>query len=406
VVAGVACGVGSDAPIEDDTRIEIEGGANVTRDGTKAAARAEHRRYAVLDALRFMLALWVTIGHYEAFPLFAGVNEATPVGRFLVHAWQSIVFGTPAVIVFFVISGFCIHLPFRGDAKLNVGKYYVRRYTRILIPVAGAVCVYRLVGQRFVFWGEHSILWQSPLWSLLCEEIYYAVYPLLRRLGRAVSWRRVIPAAFVVSVAVAATHVHALSWHDFGPLGTAAILLPVWLLGCLLAEEAESLPEFGDGARWRIWMWRFGVWFASWITEMLHFKAHVPLTQTMAWFGVIAYFWVKNELAWSKRHAPWRALAWAGLWSYSLYLVHAQSEGMWYWLRIPLGPRLNWCGMILSSLVGAYVFYLVVERPSHRLARWIGSMRSTSSTRKAVVESPVDRSGTTAEPGAVSATTI
>ncbi len=59
-----------------------------------------------------MLALWVTIGHYEAFPLFAGVNEATPVGRFLVHAWQSIVFGTPAVIVFFVISGFCIHLPF------------------------------------------------------------------------------------------------------------------------------------------------------------------------------------------------------------------------------------------------------------------------------------------------------
>jgi peptidoglycan/LPS O-acetylase OafA/YrhL len=333
-------------------------------------------RYAVLDALRFVLALWVTIGHLETFPLFAGVNEATPVGRFLVHGWQSIVFGTPAVIVFFVISGFCIHLPFRGDAELKIGKYYLRRYTRILIPVAGAVCVYRFVGQRFVFWGEHSILWQSPLWSLLCEEIYYAVYPLLRRLRRAVSWKRVIPVAFAVSVGVAATHVHALSWHEFGPIGTAAILLPVWLLGWLLAEEADALPALGDDARWRIWAWRFAVWLASWITEMLHFKAHLPLTQTMAWFGVVAYFWVKNEIAYGKSHRPWRAVAWAGLWSYSLYLVHAQAADIWYWLRVPgVGPRLTWCGVILSSLVGAYAFYLVVERPSHRLARWMGRVR-------------------------------
>ena len=339
------------------------------------AKPADQRRYAVLDAMRFVLALWVTIGHYEMFPLFAGVNEATPIGRFLVRAWQSTVFGTPAVIVFFVISGFCIHLPYRGDAELNIGKYYLRRYTRILIPVAGAVCVYRFVGQRFVFWGEHSILWQSPLWSLLCEEMYYAVYPLLRRIRRVISWPRVILAAFVVSVGVAATRVHAVSWHDLGALKTAVILLPVWLLGCLLAEEVEALPALGDNAWWRIWAWRVAAWFASWVAEMLHFKAHVSLTQTMAWFGLIAYFWVRNEIAYGKRHPPSRVLAWAGLWSYSLYLVHAQATGIWSWLRVPnVGPRLTWCGVILGCLLGAYVFYLVVERPSHRLARWLGRM--------------------------------
>jgi peptidoglycan/LPS O-acetylase OafA/YrhL len=367
----------------------------------------EQRRYAVLDALRFVLALWVTIGHFETFPLFAGVNEATSVGRFLAHAWQSIVFGTPAVIVFFVISGFCIHLPYRGDAELKIGKYYVRRYTRILIPVVGAVCVYRFVGQRFVFWGEHSILWQSPLWSLLCEEIYYAVYPLLRRLRRAVSWKRVIPVTFLVSAGVAATHMHALSWHDFGPLGTATILLPVWLLGCLLAEEVEALPALGDDARWRIWAWRFAAWFASWITEMLHFKAHLPLTQTMAWFGLIAYFWVKNEIAYGKSHAPSRLLAWAGLWSYSLYLVHAQAADIWYWLRVPnAGPRLTWCGVILSSLLGAYVFYLLVERPSHRLARWIGAARSSAASSRAELEASTIGAGTGTSARIISATTI
>jgi peptidoglycan/LPS O-acetylase OafA/YrhL len=341
-------------------------------------------RYAVVDALRFVLALWVTIGHYEMFPLFAGVNEATPVGRFLVHAWRSIVFGSPAVIVFFVISGFCIHLPYRGDRKMEVGRYYLRRYTRILIPVAAAIGVYQFVGQRFVWWGEHSILWQSPLWSLLCEEIYYAVYPMLRRLRRALGWQRMILAAFAASLGVAATHFRALSWYDCGPLGAAVILLPVWLLGCSLAEEVEMLQALRADAWWRIWMWRFGVWFASWITEMLHFKAHLPLTQTMAWFGIIAYLWVKNEIVWSKTRAPSRVLAWAGLWSYSLYLVHPQTADLWYALNIQnVGPRLFWCGVILSSLAGAYAFYLVVERPSHLLARWIGTTRSGAASGNA-----------------------
>jgi peptidoglycan/LPS O-acetylase OafA/YrhL len=339
------------------------------------------QRYAVLDALRFVLALWVTIGHYDMFPLFAGVNEATPVGQFLVHAWRSVVFGSPAVIVFFVISGFCIHLPYRGNRKMEIGRYYLRRYTRILIPVAAALGVYQFVGQRFVWWGEHSILWESPLWSLLCEEIYYALYPLLRRLRRILSWQPIILVAFTVSLGIAATHFRALSWHECGPLGTAAILLPVWLLGCLLAEEVETLPALRADAWGRIWMWRFVAWFASWITEMLHFKAHLPLTQTMAWFGIIAYFWVKNEIAWSKTWAPSRVLAWAGLWSYSLYLVHAQTADLWYALNIQnVGPRLFWCGVILSSLIGAYVFYLVVERPSHRFARWIGMARSDAAS--------------------------
>ena len=118
----------------------------------ETTASSQGNRYPILDALRFVLALWVAVGHYGAFPLFAGVDTATRFGRFVTHAWQSVVFGTPAVIVFFVISGFCIHLPFRGDKKLAVGRYYLRRYTRILIPVAGALCVYRLSGAKLRFW--------------------------------------------------------------------------------------------------------------------------------------------------------------------------------------------------------------------------------------------------------------
>lgn len=326
------------------------------------------RHYPVLDALRFVLALWVTIGHSQVFPLFAGVDAATRFGRFVTHAWSSVVFGTPAVIVFFVISGFCIHLPFQGDGPFPVGRYYLRRYVRILIPVAGALCVYRAFGDKLHFWGEHSILWESPLWSLACEEIYYAAYPLLRFLRNRFGWKYLLPPIFVAAILTAATHLNAPSFQVFGPFGTALILLPVWLLGSVLAEQSATLPAITSAPR--IYAWRFLIWLGCWSAEMLHFKTRVHFPQTMIWFGVLAYFWVKNEIAYGKHHLPNRHLVAAGAWSYSLYLIHAQGMGAFWRLPLPfLGYFVSWFAALFSSFGLSYIFYILVERPSHRLAR-------------------------------------
>ncbi len=109
--------------------------------------------YPILDALRFVLALWVAVGHYRMIPLFGDVDTGTGLWHLFKRGWNTTVFGTPAVIVFFVISGFCIHLPFRGTEEIDVVRYYLRRYTRILIPVLGALVVYRLDGRQMTFWG-------------------------------------------------------------------------------------------------------------------------------------------------------------------------------------------------------------------------------------------------------------
>lgn len=333
-------------------------------------ARADTKHYRILDALRFLLAFWVAMGHSGIFPLFAGVDSTAGFGRFITRAWNSVVFGTPAVIVFFVISGFCIHLPFIGDKKLSIWRYYLRRYTRILIPVAGALCVYRLWGQRLVLLGEHSVLWESPLWSLACEEIYYAAYPLLRWARNYFGWKKFLPAAFLAGVGAGLTHPHALGWHAFGPFGTALILLPVWLLGCLLAEQGEDIPIRSSTTR--IWGWRFLAWLGCWTSEMLHFKMGVPYTQTMIWFGVLAYFWVREEIAYGKYRQPNSHLVAAGAWSYSLYLVHVQGMMVFGLSGVPnLGYSLNWVGTMLCGLGFAYLFYILVEKPSHQLARKI-----------------------------------
>jgi peptidoglycan/LPS O-acetylase OafA/YrhL len=349
------------------------------------SASNSNRHFPTLDALRFVLAFWVALGHSENFPLFAGVDVTTSFGRLITHAWQTVIFGTPAVIVFFVISGFCIHLPFLGKTQLPILRYYARRYTRILIPVAGALFIYHLMGQKLIFIGEHSILWESPLWSLACEEIYYAAYPLLRIIRTKFGWKVLLTASLAAGAVTAATHIHSVTWHDFGPFKTALILLPVWLLGCLLAEQSASLPAMNSQPR--IWLWRFLIWLGCWTSEMLHFKCGVPYTQTMIWFGVLAYFWVKNELAYGKFHPPNRQLAAAGAWSYSLYLMHAQGMSLYARLPIPfLGYILNWLLTISTSLGFSYLFYLLVERPSHSLARRI---KLTQSARVVAAETPV-----------------
>lgn len=310
------------------------------------------------------------MAHYGEPPIFAGVSTSNRFVWFLVHGWQSLVFGAPAVICFFVISGFCIHLPFRGGRNLPVGRYYARRYIRILIPVAAMIAIDRLTGGRDPILGRQSVLWTSVLWSLLCEEIYYAVYPAVRLLSKRFGWRAVTLVSFLAPAAILLSSrldQHDL-WVGMGPLRTTAALFPIWLAGCMLAEQAETLPAIESSVV--IWCWRIMAWGATWVCRELAIHAHVPYMQMMPWFGIVAYFWIRKEIAYGKQHKASMLLAFGGTWSYSLYLLHVSAMRVFENLHIPdLGAMLNWCALVAFGLAVSYGFYLVIERPSHRLAR-------------------------------------
>jgi peptidoglycan/LPS O-acetylase OafA/YrhL len=334
------------------------------------AFESRDRHYPILDALRFVLAFWVAVGHFGAFPLFAGIDSSTRIGYATLHAWNFTVFGVPSVIVFFVISGFCIHGPFRRGESFSIARYYARRYTRILVPVTFALWIYAASGMEIHWLGEHSVLWQSVLWSLACEEIYYAAYPAIAWLRGRFGWQGLIPCSFVVSVACSAPLWRENEFQAYGPFVTALILLPVWLLGCVLAEQAETLqPKFS--AR-RIWAWRLLAWAGSCACGFLQFKAHVYWPQTMIWFGLLAFFWVREELRYSLNRAPARLLIFGGAWSYSLYLVHVPAMRFYLQLRTPnFGYSVNWLLSFGFVLAFAFLFYRAIERPSHAWARKI-----------------------------------
>jgi peptidoglycan/LPS O-acetylase OafA/YrhL len=358
------------------------------------ASSGTPRHFLILDALRFVFAFWVLMGHTGVPPVFAGADLANPVVRIIVHGYGTLVYGMTAVICFFVISGFCIHLPFRAGQKLPVGRFYARRYIRILIPVFAGIVVYRASGDYMPLYGPQSGWWNSVLWSLLCEEIYYAVYPLLLWVRRRVAWVWLLAPAIVASFTITLTHVHLVNWYAYGPILTSIVLYPVWLLGCVLAEQSDHLPEFTS--KFVLIRWRLAAWLCAWICAVLNFKGHIHFTQSMMLFGVVAFFWIRKELAFRPiGNEPGRItllLAAGGAWSYSLYMMHIPVHTLFLKLPLPsFGPLINWAvstGFILGC---SYIFYLVVERPSHRLARRVGSLEQKSA-RTAPLERTPDES--------------
>lgn len=324
-------------------------------------------RVAGLDAIRFVLAAWVMIGHVGQLP-YAESIPREPLFWLLVRGvYNNLVNGPAAVIVFFVISGFCIHFPYRDSDRVELVPYFARRHIRILVPVFVAIFLAKAAGVRLGYFTEWI------LWSLICEEIYYTIYPLLLRLRARWGWGRLIVVAYIGALCVAATEPTAGNYPSYGWYLNWLLGLPCWLLGCHLAQTwgrtgRRGTPWLSTGAA--VWAWRGAVLVASTGCSVLRF--HSPLTYpwTLNFFALLVYPWLTAEMLHAATSRPWKWTEWAGSTSYSIYLVHVILLH-----RLQADTKLSreffgdWILIAGTTLLGCVVFFYLVERPSHRLAR-------------------------------------
>lgn len=344
-------------------------------------AAGTRMRVQGLDSIRFVCAVWVFWSHLGVLDTPDWVRPGSTLGmvkRVLDTAFHN---GPSAVIVFFVISGFCIHLPNARRDSFGAGAHYARRFLRILPPMLVALLLGGLIGAKGLSLSRET--WQLPsiLWSLVAELVYYAIYPGLLRVADRIGWTTLLAISYVPAAAVVSLHADVKAMPTYGYHLTWIVGLPCWLLGCVLAERrVRGVREpFGGGSVPWLRAGMFVLSAASWQT-LFRGPSILPactFVVTLHIFALAAFFWLGAEMDRSATRPPSRWMEWAGAWSYSLYLMHELGRTLWERLPFP-GPgtvpgMIGWTVARMAGIMGlCWVFHLLVEAPSHRLARAAG----------------------------------
>jgi len=257
----------------------------------------------------------------------------------------------------------------RKDTGLDVGRFYTRRFLRIGIPAFAAIIAFKIYGSFKLDDVNNTVLW-----SVVCEAIYYLLYPVLLLIGRKFGWINVVLAAYTISFVLCITHL-----SDLRAMGNAYIALgwwtwlvglPCWVAGCWLAENRHRFRPLKSP---QMWMTRISILTIAILLRILKFHMHSVEASNCFTLNAFAFpvtIWIGLELASSAKLGTSRLLEWMGKWSYSIYLVHPIVPSLLASIGIAelrnSEPYLLF--RLVVSLLLAYCFYLVIERPGHRIA--------------------------------------
>ncbi len=219
---------------------------------------------------------------------------------------------------------------------------------------------------------ELVVLGDSILWSLIAEEIYYVLYPLLRLLNRRYSWPFMAGMAYLAALGMASTQPQAMNYPSFGIYGNWILGLPCWLLGCQLAH---SIDGWGNSAAsisfQRIWTLRILAVGVGTLCSIARFHLGIGYPWSLTLCSPLIYFWLQNEILYHRDRAPYRLLESAGMMTYSIYLTHLLAAKLLTEVWAPISEQLVPRTLFFCSLLAiTAVFYVTIELPSHQLARW------------------------------------
>jgi len=364
-----------------------------------------------LESVRGIAVLLVFIFHVDSFARFPfSVVHSTPLTLAFVRA------GFTGVDLFFVLSGFLLSLPFLADAaggrQVVVRDYALRRALRILPLYWLAVVVGTVLRAKHLdelrfgvpyllflhsFAGVRTPLdpYSNVWWSLATEVQFYLILPFLPLFLRSARGRRIGAILFVGYVAAYAAMVRGILYIP-SVEGQMALMNSVFGRGPLFiagVAAAVVYRRFGERIRARLAQVR---WLASGGSDVLLLALILANALFLQWLvsigptGQIAAAYqpwhVVNGTLWASfilllLFAPLRlkelfsnpVLAWLGIVSYSIYMIHVpfvvlslqgirrtwprQFEG---W---SVSSALVIAALTAACLVLSWLSYRFVERP-------------------------------------------
>lgn len=347
-------------------------------------------RFAYIDGIRALAALFVVLCHAWYEPTNGYYKT-----RLFNHLGLS--YGPIAVAVFIVVSGFCLTLPLaKRDGDLgSVLEFFRRRARRILPPYYACIilsCIFILTlankptgtvwdiclplnGTTFL---QHVLLIHNlvpagsggsinyPLWSIAVEAQIYLLFPLVAILLQKRGWK--VTMWGLVALGLAAQ----VALYRIAPDTR------VWYLGCF---------GFGVAAAWQsvrgkttlLWT-KMGLWLGGLTLLALVLGGRNGYGTLKPIFDLLiggaaalimgGCYADREQKSGITRLLSLRPLERVGIFSYSLYLVHAPLLHLHYLILTRLfhspKPETMFLFLLLTLpliVAEAYLFFLAFERP-------------------------------------------
>ncbi|MCE0522720.1 MAG: acyltransferase [Methylacidiphilales bacterium] len=374
---------------------------------SNAASTTSEEIYCV-SYLRGLAALGVVLYHVRV-DLWIGFHTirenpslAGPLAEFA--AWLSLptAFMSSGVMLFFVISGFCIHYPYGGPngKPLDLQEYVVRRFFRIYPPYIVAVLfalAVQWIGYRHGFLQDldgrdyqlsafmlQNTFGRQPdcnpaLWTIPVEVAFYIFFPLVY-FGLRRSWPVTLAAGLVVSLIAIASSLISPIQFSFLPYWFT------WIAGATLAEQHKK----GNLKQPPLWICGMGILFfflgllCAWRVRVDNAPVVGGLTDLITLLDALAFgvaftvllWWsIVNQRFYNRFPASMHGfLMFLGAISYSLYLFHTPFFRLcgWVWVSWIGEKPVNYCvtfPFVILALGVAWIAYKCIEAPAHIAGR-------------------------------------
>lgn len=317
-------------------------------------------RLGNLDVLRALAALAVCLYHFREDIAIRSIDVAA----------SAFAYGYLGVDVFFVISGFVIPLMLIKTkySPADMGAFLASRFVRLYPAYIASImlvfalwylssCIPGFSGQSPAisiasavsnsllicdFSGEEWIL--PVFWTLAIEAQYYALI--------AISFAFLTAESKGIRYAVLAAWIAAPLVAGVGPtVFTWTALFAMGILCCLRGHQLIGRLDF-------------------WILFGAAFSTHALTRGTTS--AVVGSLTGLAILYLPEVRSP--VLAWIGTISYSIYLIHGPLwvKVMNLTKRLPDIPAIQVLALVVGALVviaASYLFFMVIERPSHAFSR-------------------------------------
>ena len=377
-----------------------------------------NRRIESLDALRGLAALSVVIFHcLISFELFhqANYNEVYTSGlmKFFAESPLRLLWaGKEAVLLFFVLSGFVLAIPFMNNRVKSYKDYALKRFTRIYIPYICVMIISVILAMLFLDlkpdlglsstyenrWDhEVSLLAlvsyvlmlnydtanvNGVVWTLFHEMRISLIFPIImffimkfKGIKSAVfSFGFTIVAMFLF-YGVAEIFPIEVVGQVIDNFGDSFYYALFFVAGALLSKYRDVITSAlsSKSAVYRFILFIVAIMLISykWMYNFIDFSG-TPLTDFIPGIGILILFAVTLSSSLMDRILTLKPLLWLGKISYSLYLTHVIVIMICTILLSNFMPvAYTFVIAIALSLPVAHITYKLFEEPSIAIGRKI-----------------------------------